>query len=142
MDDEIIQVLMLNESAIQKPTKFHGPHCRRSFSTGLRSWFVSCVRSQYNSVSLIALHCADRRGTDRVARLSYHKLSACQARFIFNGGFISPDFEPGSGLHDFDRWVTESGEARKQQNKCQESSKQNLRETQSKVCFTYSDRSY
>jgi len=26
MDDEIIQVLMLNESAIQKPTKFQGPH--------------------------------------------------------------------------------------------------------------------
>lgn len=24
---------MLNESAIQKPTKFHGPHCRRSDST-------------------------------------------------------------------------------------------------------------
>lgn len=33
---------MLNESAIQKPTKFQGPHCRRAFSTGLRSWFVSC----------------------------------------------------------------------------------------------------
>jgi hypothetical protein len=41
--------------------------------------------------------------TESVAKLSYHKLSACQARFIFNGGFISPDFEPGSGLHDFDR---------------------------------------
>lgn len=41
MDDEIIQVLMLKQSAIQKPTKFHEPHCRRSFSTGLRSWLMS-----------------------------------------------------------------------------------------------------
>ena len=41
MDEEIIHVLMLNESAIQNPTKFHGPHWRRSGSTGLRSWFVS-----------------------------------------------------------------------------------------------------
>lgn len=41
MDEEIIHVLMLNESAIQKPTKFQARHCRRSFSTGLRSWLVS-----------------------------------------------------------------------------------------------------
>ena len=45
MDDEIIQVLMLNESAIQKPTKFQGPHWRRSGSTGLRSWLVNCERA-------------------------------------------------------------------------------------------------
>lgn len=37
MDEEIIQVLMLKESAIQKPTKFQGPHWRRSFSTGFKS---------------------------------------------------------------------------------------------------------
>jgi hypothetical protein len=43
MEDEIIHVLMLKESAIQKPTKFHAPHCRRAGSTGLRSWFVNCV---------------------------------------------------------------------------------------------------
>jgi hypothetical protein len=41
MDDEIIHVLMLNESAIQKPTKFQAPHCRRAGSTGLRSLLVS-----------------------------------------------------------------------------------------------------
>ena len=41
MDDEIIHVLMLNESATQKATKFQGPHCRRANSTGLRSWFVN-----------------------------------------------------------------------------------------------------
>jgi hypothetical protein len=37
MAELIIQVLMLKESAIQKPTKFHGPHWRRAGSTGLRS---------------------------------------------------------------------------------------------------------
>lgn len=36
MEEEIIQVLMLNESAIQKATKFHGPHWRRAGSTGRR----------------------------------------------------------------------------------------------------------
>lgn len=41
MELEIIQVLMLKESAIQKPTKFQGPHWRRSGSTGLRSRLVS-----------------------------------------------------------------------------------------------------
>lgn len=41
MEDEIIHVLMLNESAIQKPTKFHGPHWRRAGSTGLRSRLTS-----------------------------------------------------------------------------------------------------
>src|ERR1700759_1980216 len=28
-------------SPIQKPTKFHAPHCRRSGSTGFRSWLMS-----------------------------------------------------------------------------------------------------
>lgn len=41
MEDEIIQVLILNESATQKATKFQGPHWRRSGSTGFRSWFVN-----------------------------------------------------------------------------------------------------
>lgn len=41
IEDDIIHVLMLKESAIQKPTKFHGPHCLRSFSTGFKSWLVS-----------------------------------------------------------------------------------------------------
>lgn len=41
MEELIIQVLMLKLSAIQKPTKFHAFHCRRSGSTGLRSWLVS-----------------------------------------------------------------------------------------------------
>jgi len=34
LDEAIIQVLMLKESAIQKPTKFQGPHCLRAGSTG------------------------------------------------------------------------------------------------------------
>ena len=61
MADEIIHVLMLNESAIQKPTKFHGPHCRRATSTGLRSWFVSWQRGDVSTT-------VDRRGrkVDRV----------------------------------------------------------------------------
>jgi hypothetical protein len=42
MDEEIIHVLMLNESAIQKPTKFQAPHCRRAGSTGFKSLFVNC----------------------------------------------------------------------------------------------------
>jgi hypothetical protein len=33
-EDAIIHVLMLKESAIQKPTKFHGPHCLLASSTG------------------------------------------------------------------------------------------------------------
>lgn len=37
IDDEIIQVLILNESATQKPTKFQVPHSRLCLSTGLRS---------------------------------------------------------------------------------------------------------
>lgn len=41
MEFAIIHVLRLNESAIQKPTKFQGPHWRRAGSTGLRSWFTS-----------------------------------------------------------------------------------------------------
>lgn len=41
MEFAIIHVLRLNESAIQKPTKFQGPHWRRVGSTGLRSWFTS-----------------------------------------------------------------------------------------------------
>lgn len=44
MEDEIIHVLMLNESAIQKATKFQGPHWRRPGSTGFKSWFVSCAK--------------------------------------------------------------------------------------------------
>lgn len=39
--EEIIQVLMLNESAIQKATKLRPRHWRRSGSTGFRSWFAS-----------------------------------------------------------------------------------------------------
>ena len=57
MELAIIQVLMLNESAIQNPrscqhttstqeglhipTKFQGPHCRLAGSTGFKSWFVN-----------------------------------------------------------------------------------------------------
>lgn len=41
MDEEIIHVLMLNESAIQNATKFQGPHCRSSLGTGLRSSLFS-----------------------------------------------------------------------------------------------------
>lgn len=41
MELEIIHVFMLKESAIQKPTKFQAPHCRRSGSTGFRSRLVS-----------------------------------------------------------------------------------------------------
>lgn len=41
MEELIIHVLMLNESATQKPTKFHAFHWRRSCSTGFRSWLVS-----------------------------------------------------------------------------------------------------
>lgn len=33
MEDEIIHVLTLKESATQNATKFHGPHCRLSGST-------------------------------------------------------------------------------------------------------------
>lgn len=39
--EAIIQVLMLNESAIQKATKLRLRHCRRSGSTGFKSSFVS-----------------------------------------------------------------------------------------------------
>lgn len=41
MDELIIQVLILNESAIQKPTKFQELHWRRAGSTGFRSSFVN-----------------------------------------------------------------------------------------------------
>lgn len=37
IDDEIIHVLILKESAIQNPTKFHFPHWRREGSTIVRS---------------------------------------------------------------------------------------------------------
>lgn len=38
---EIIHVLMLNESAIQKATKCHAPHCLRAGSTGFKSSLLS-----------------------------------------------------------------------------------------------------
>ena len=44
MEEEIIHVLMLNESAIQKATKFQGPHFRRCRSTGFRSPLTSWAR--------------------------------------------------------------------------------------------------
>lgn len=44
IEDEIIQVLMLKLSAIQKPTKFHAFHWRLAGSTGFRSWLVSISR--------------------------------------------------------------------------------------------------
>lgn len=63
MDELIIQVLMLKESAIQKPTKFHDFHCRRSCSTGFRSWLVS-------------ISCAvDKPGSWSTASLSAHRRS-------------------------------------------------------------------
>lgn len=81
MEAAIIQVLMLNESATQKPgghgqqeievarklgtrwgasipTKFQGPHCRRSGSTGFRSRLVSMscalVRPGSDSVCILS----------------------------------------------------------------------------------------
>lgn len=47
MAEEIIHVLILKESAIQKATKFQEPHCRRSGSTGCQT-SAQC--------SLIVLH--------------------------------------------------------------------------------------
>ena len=41
MAEEIIQVLILKESATQNATKFHGPHCRSWLGTGLRSSLLS-----------------------------------------------------------------------------------------------------
>ena len=57
MDDEIIHVLMLNESATQKPTKFQGPHVRRATSTGFRSWFVNWWEGGWS-----AANCGDHGG--------------------------------------------------------------------------------
>lgn len=75
MDEEIIHVLMLNESAIQNATKFQGPHCRRSGSTGFKSWFVSCKPENKNNRQ----HC-----------------SALRRYFFLYGGYICADSNGGN----------------------------------------------
>lgn len=44
MEEPIIHVLMLKQSATQKPTKFHGPQTLRATSTGFRSSLISLRR--------------------------------------------------------------------------------------------------
>ena len=60
MEELIIHVLMLKESATQKPTKFQGPHWRRSGSTGLRSLFVNWSREE-NDITRSALFVSRHR---------------------------------------------------------------------------------
>jgi len=57
LDDEIIQVLTLKESAIQKATKLRLRHCRLSGSTGLRSSLasISCAVVRPGSLSTASL---------------------------------------------------------------------------------------
>jgi hypothetical protein len=60
MLEEIIHVLMLNESAIQNPTKFHGPHCLREGSTVI-STRVSKDNPFYQEIAVSQRIRLDRR---------------------------------------------------------------------------------
>lgn len=72
-------MLMLNESATQKPTKFQAPHWRRSCSTGFKSWFVNWECGGQ-------LPIADTRDIRR--EISHHQLGGRQARLGFDGQLV------------------------------------------------------
>jgi len=90
MEDEIIHVLMLNESAIQKPTKFQGPHWRRAGSTGFRSWFVNCAQGLGQSPCDKNKHLGQRRerhdGQDRNRTINWV--------FVNPGSFSTASLSP------------------------------------------------
>lgn len=62
LEDDIIHVLMLKESEIQKFTKFIEPHRRRSGSTGFKSSLASmscvCVRPGSLSTAILSRNLA------------------------------------------------------------------------------------
>jgi hypothetical protein len=81
-DEEIIHVLMLKESATQKPTKFHAPHCRRAGST-----FVSLVWRQHSTTEY----------TDRLkVMVEEHKLGCGKVWLALNSKFAAPVSDLGT----------------------------------------------
>lgn len=88
-DEEIIHVLMLKESATQKPTKFQAPHCRRSGST---SRHVSKMKRKYEE------------DTNRLEiMVEEHKLSRREVWLTLDGELVAPvgHFGVLDLLHDF-----------------------------------------
>lgn len=100
MELEIIQVFMLNESAIQKPTKFQAPHWRRSGSTGLRSRLVSmsCAVVRPGSLSTASLspHRLRRAPLARSMACSGGAAAVAQQKVVVSGtGVWEELMDPG-----------------------------------------------
>lgn len=85
----MFQRTMLNESAIQKPTKFQGPHFRRSGSTGETHQVVGLeVFSEHMHTWLQVV-------------IRQHQLGISQARLGLDGELVDHpcDLGPLDGLH-------------------------------------------
>jgi hypothetical protein len=74
--------------ATQKATKFHGPHCRLSASTGFKSLFVSWSRELARSLA----DCGKRV----CGAGPYHELRGGQARLVVHSELGGKMAEPGS----------------------------------------------